>query len=312
MMKILSTLFDRLFDRKNLPILAVLLGLLGFLNIQFDLFKVGQSVIQDKPAGEPSAGEPSAGEPSAGEPFSCTLATSTAIRNRQGEVHTYGSGNFASGECGDGFISKKKNDRVTFPVDGKFRYLKAGTIELCLTPEDDFFTKSKKDGGEVADLWLVRTESNLNAIILQLVDPDEVDLVAYPELGDLKYPSRLRLRIKSFADGQVKPSRGRVRSELKLEWERGEHYHIACTWGEKGLPLYVDGKDVGREDGKECKLAPKDLRGRFVVNSEFPDVEDENRPTHCIISNLVIHGAQLDPEDLGAKCPIRESWHPKK
>ena len=105
MMKILSTLFVR----KNLPILAVLLGLLGFLGIQFDLFKFVQSVIQDKPAGEPSAGEPSAGEP-----FLCTLATPTAIQNAQGEVHTYGSGNFASGECGYGFISKKKTIGLLF------------------------------------------------------------------------------------------------------------------------------------------------------------------------------------------------------
>ena len=58
-----------LFVRKNVPILAVLLALLGFFGVQFDSVK---SVILDRLQ-----------LPSAGEPFFCTLESSTVVQNAQ-------------------------------------------------------------------------------------------------------------------------------------------------------------------------------------------------------------------------------------
>ena len=272
-----------LFVRKNVPIFAVVLALLGFFGIRFDSVK---SVIQDK--SRPLA---------AGEPFFCTLKDEADIENKGGDVHINSSEkSFLPGECRDGFVSKESRARVTFPVDGKFTYLKAGTIELCLTPLKDFFTTNK-------DLYLFNTAQSHNAIMLQ---------VAYPkERGDLEYPSFLRLRVKKN-DGKKKNSR--VRSRNGVEWKVGRHYHIAGTWGENGLRLYIDGKDVGtRTEDEGYKGPPENLIGNFVVNNGSPDEKECNEPTHCIISNLVIHEAQLDPKDLGKKCPmIRRDGFPEK
>ncbi len=267
-----------LFIRKNVPIFAVVLALLGFFGIRFDSVK---SVIQDKLR-----------LLAAGEPFFCTLESSTVIQNAQGEVDIHSSKeNFADGVCHGGFISKNDKERATFPVDGNLTYLKAGTIELCLTPQREF---KKAD----RDFYLFSTAPAPNAIILQLVED-----------GVLKHPSILRLRVKS-GDGDKFKNNGRVLSRNGLEWKVGRHYHIACTWGESGLNLYIDGKHVGHNE--RYTGAPKNLSGRFVVNNASTDPDDCDRPTYCIISNLVIHDAQLDLEDLGEKCPIRESWFPEK
>ena len=275
-MKILSTLFVR----KNVPIFAFVLALLGFLGIKFgNVTSVILDVI-DLPRG--------------GELFFCSLKNEGVIYDEQGEVE--GSENFADGRCGFGFISKKTKERVTFPVDGKFTYLKAGTIELCLTPQADFLTIGK-------DLCLINTAGGPNVIRLQLVHPND----PIP----LKPPSVLRLRIKSGDGGKTK-NNSRVFTTNKLEWEAGEHYHIACTWGKKGLHLYIDGKDVETKSPSGYKGPPENLSGRFVVNNTSPDRDMCHTPTHCIISNLVIHDAQLDLEDLGEKCPIRERWFPEK
>ena len=270
-----------LFIRKNVPIFAVVLALLGFFGIRFDSVK---SVIQDKLR-----------LLAAGEPFFCTLESSTVIQNAQGEVDIHGSENFADGGCRPGFISREDKERATFPVDGNLTYLKAGTIELCLTPRREF---KKAD----RDFYLFNTAPAPNAIILQLVDD-----------GVLKHPSILRLRVKS-GDGDKIKNNGRVLSQNGLEWKVGRHYHIAGTWGENGLRLYIDGKDVGtRTEDEGYKGPPENLIGNFVVNNGSPDEKECNEPTHCIISNLVIHEAQLDPKDLGKKCPmIRRDGLPEK
>ena len=272
-MKIHSTLFVR----KNVPILAVLLALLGFFGIRFESVK---SVISDQMH-----------QLSAGEPFFCTLESSTVIQNAQGDVDIHSRGNFADGGCRPGFISREYRDRATFPVDGNLTYFKAGTIELCLTPQREFTASDR-------DFYLFSTAPAPNAIILQLVDD-----------GVLKHPSLLRLRVKS-GDGDKSKNNGRVLSQNGLEWKVGQHYHIACTWGKNGLNLYIDGKRAGHNE--RYTDAPKNLSGRFVVNNASTDPEDCDRPTYCIISNLVIHDAQLDLEDLGEKCPIRERWFPEK
>ena len=176
-------------------------------------------------------------------------------------------------------------------MDGNLTYLKAGTIELCLTPQREF---KKAD----RDFYLFSTAPAPNAIILQLVED-----------GVLKHPSILRLRVKS-GDGDKFKNNGRVLSQNGPEWKVGRHYHIAGTWGESGLNLYIDGKHVGHNE--RYTGAPKNLSGRFVVNNASTDPDDCDRPTYCIISNLVIHDAQLDLEDLGEKCPIRERWFPEK
>ena len=266
-----------LFVRKNVPILAVLLALLGFFGVRFDSVK---SVILERLQ-----------LPPAGEPFFCTLESSTVVQNAHGEVDIRSSENFADGGCSPGFISREDKDRITFPVDGNLTYFKAGTVELCLTPQRELKAADR-------DFYLFSTAPAPNAIILQLVD-DNVT----------KHPSHLRLRIKS-GDGDKVKNNGRVLSQNRLEWEVGEHYHIAGTWGKSGLNLYINGKHAGRNE--RYTDGPKHLSGHFVVNNASTDPEDCDRPTYCIISNLVIHDAQLDPEDLGEKCSIRERWFPEE
>ncbi len=270
-MKIIRTLFTR----KNVPILAVILALLGFFGIRFEAVK---SVVLDQ-----------LHLLSAGEPFFCSLENSTVVQNAHGEVDIHSSENFDDGGCRSGFISIKDRDRVTFPVDGNLTYLKAGTVELCLTPQRKL---EKAD----RDFYLFSTAPAPNAIIMQLVDDNVV-----------KHPSHIRLRIKS-GDGDKVKNNGRVLSQNRLEWEVGEHYHIAGTWGKSGLNLYIDGKHAGHNE--HYTDGPKHLSGHFVVNNASTDPEDCDRPTYCIISNLVIHDYQLAPQDLGEKCPIREDWFP--
>ena len=266
-----------LFVRKNLPILAVLLGLLGFWGIGFDSVK--QVILDLMP------------RPSAGEPFFCALKDEDVIWNAQGDPKISSEKPFLHGGCSTGFVSRADDDRVTFPVPDWFADPKAGTIELCLTPQEKFFTDTPKN------LCLFYTEpSSTHAIKLEIVYPKP--------RGDLKYPPILRLRVKSGGG----PKNGRLQAIVK--WEKGQHYHIACTWGKKGPSLYIDGKRVNHD--ANYKRAPENLSGRFVVNNASTDPDDCDRPTHCIISNLVIHDAQLNPEDLGKKCPIRDHWHPEK
>ena len=292
-MKILSTLFVR----KNLPILAVLLGLLSFFSIRFEsvlgLFGIRSEPVKPvsstvKPVSSDQMDQPSA------KPFFCSLEDVGAIEGEGGDVDIHGSEKFPEGGCSSGFVSKEKEDRVTFPVDGKFTYLEAGTIELCLTPQTKFFEQEK-------ELFLFATRLSENAIQLKVVYPK-------PK-STRKYPSLLRLRMKRN-DGSKKNSRVET---SKLEWKVGQHYHIAGTWGENELRLYRDGKVVKTKNRKQgYRGPPEELKGRFVVNNTSPDEDECEHPTHCIISNLVIHNAQLDPEDLGKKCPIRERWFPEK
>ena len=271
-----------LFDRKNLPILAVLLGLLGFWGIGVDSVKQVISNISNLIF-----------PPSREELFFCTLESETVIRDAQGKVYRdpESSGNFDEGGCRPGFVSKENKDRATFPVDDNLPYFKAGTIELCLTPQREF-----EPGGE--NLFLFNITPDHNALILQIVDDNE-------DQNRLKRPSMLRLRMK--VDGA--PNSRVLSKKEVLEWKVDQHYHIAATWDETELNLYRDGKNVGAAN---CEHPLRELRGRFVVNRESTDPEQKSTPTHCIISNLVIHNAQLEPEDLGKKCPIRDHWHPEK
>ena len=289
-----------LFDRKNLPILAVLLALLSFFSIRFETVK--QVILDLMP------------RPSAGEPFFCALKDEKDVDAKGGDVHIYSSEKlFLPGGCSSGFVSKEKEDQVTFPVPDWFADPKAGTIELCLTPQTKFFEQKFKDGDN-KNLFLFSTVPDANAIEIK---------ISYPRSkGDLNYPSILRLRIKSRdGDNPEKNSRAQNPTDEPIKWKAGHHYHIAGTWGEKGIRLYIDGelvgdaklaKELGESESRLYQGPPKELVGRFVVNNTSPNSEECEHPTHCIISNLVIHGAPLEPEDLGEECPIRDHWHPEK
>ena len=214
--------------------------------------------------------------------FSSTLASKDSVKDEGGTVH---DGAFQpGGECGSGFVSRENGEVITFPIGG-FTNMKAGTVELCVTLKQKLVDKE--------DYFLFMVGDDFHAVILQ---------ISWNDKDDPKKPFHsVRLRVKARDITETKKN-ARVRSS-KIDWQPEEHHHIAATWGEAGIYMYIDGKlDIAAQSQenseKNVATGRENLDTPLVINNNHHDPELAVEPTNCVVSNLRIHNFQKSHEQV--------------
>ena len=194
------------------------------------------------------------------ETFFSALESKAEVEKEGGTVD---GGSFRPGKFGNGFVSEKVGDVIHFPVKDRFVNLKEGTIELWVTMGLDAAAVN-------GELFLFMTyKRGTDAIFLQF------------DKG-----AKARMRIKS-AGGWFNADSG------ALNWKKGEHHHIAGTWGPDGLKLYLDGKLEGEH---ATQKGPVVFAETFEINNASPP--DPKFPTNCVVDGLRISDHQKEANEL--------------
>lgn len=194
------------------------------------------------------------------ETFFSALESKADVEKEGGTVD---GGKFAPGKFGNGFVSEKAGDVIHFPVKDRFVNLEEGTVELWVTMGMDASTIT-------GELFLFMTyKRGTDAVFLQFDNG-----------------GKARMRIKS-AGSWFNADSG------ALNWKKGEHHHMAGTWGPDGLKLYLDGE---LEAEQASKVGPKVFAETFEINNASPP--DPNFPTNCVVDGLRLSDHQKDVDEL--------------
>lgn len=217
--------------------------------------------------------------PKPDEIFSATLEDLSSVKNAGGTpLQINADENFQIGGWGKGFISLNDGEAIEFETKGNF-YSKQGTVALCVTLTFDL-------DEEDDELFFFSTFArNYDAVLLQLI-------VRYPEDPDDPRPVA-RMGIKR----QISDKEGKWinAASPELDWKAGEHHHLAGTWGEAGVKLYIDGKLIAHND--ETPARPTRTHHVFTLNNDTA-VEIPRNPTHCILRNLQIFNYPLNDAEV--------------
>ena len=194
------------------------------------------------------------------ETFFSALESQAEVEKEGGTVD---GGSFEPGKFGNGFVSKEAGDVIHFPVEDRFVNLNEGTVELWITMGLDTSTIT-------GELFMFMTyKRGTDAVFLQFNN------------GGVA-----QMRIKSANSWHNATSE-------KLDWKKGEHHHMAGTWGPDGLKLYLDGELEGEDDFKE---GPTVFAATFEINNASPP--SPNFPTNCVVDGLRISDHQKEPEEF--------------
>ena len=194
------------------------------------------------------------------ETFFSALESKAEVEREGGTVD---GGSFVPGKFGNGFVSEKVGDVIHFPVEDRFVNLKEGTVELWVT--------MGLDAAEITgELFMFMTyKRGSDAIFLQFNNG-----------------GKAQMRVKSagaWLDANSEP----------LTWEKGEHHHMAGTWGPDGLKLYLDGKLAGENASTK---GPTIFAATFEINNASPP--DPKFPTNCVVDGLRISDHQKEANEL--------------
>ena len=206
---------------------------------------------------------------SAKETFFSALESQAEVEKEGGTVV---GGSFVPGKFGNGFVSEEQGDVIHFSVKDRFVNLEEGTVELWVTMGYDISTVTD-------ELFLFMTyKRGTDAVFLQFDNG-----------------GKARMRIKSASTWINADS-------VALNWKKGEHHHMAGTWGPDGLKLYLDGKleaENGSTDG------PTVFAENFQINNAAPP--DPDFPTNCVVDGLRIsdHQKEVDELVLGESAPVQ-------
>ena len=194
------------------------------------------------------------------ETFFSALESKAEVEKEGGTVD---GGSFKPGKFGNGFDSEKVNDVIHYPVENRFVNLDEGTVELWVT--------MGLDAADITgELFMFMTyKRGTDAVFLQFGDGGNA-----------------RMRIKS--DGSWFNA-----DSAPLNWKKGEHHHMAGTWGPNGLKLYLDGKLEAENDFKE---GPKAFAETFEINNASPP--DPKFPTNCVVDGLRLSDHQKEAGEL--------------
>ena len=197
---------------------------------------------------------------SAKETFFSALESKAEVEKEGGTV---AGGNFVPGKFGNGFVSEKAGDVIHFPVEDRFVNLDEGTVELWVTMGLDTSTIT-------GELFMFMTyKRGTDAVFLQF------------NKGGVA-----QMRIKSANSWHNATS-------AALNWKKGEHHHMAGTWGPDGLKLYLDGELEGEANFKK---GPTVFAQTFEINNASPP--DPKFPTNCVVDSLRISDHQKDVDEL--------------
>ncbi len=197
---------------------------------------------------------------SAEETFFSALESQAEVEEAGGTVD---GGSFVPGKFGNGFLSEEVGDVIHFPVEDRFVNLEEGTVELWVTMGMDTSTIT----GEL--FTFMTYKRNTDAIFLQFND------------GGIA-----QMRIKSagsWLNANSEP----------LKWKKGEHHHMAGTWGPDGLKLYLDGELAGEDPSDK---GPTVFAETFEINNASPP--DPKFPTNCVVDGLRISDHQKEAGEL--------------
>lgn len=194
------------------------------------------------------------------ETFFSALESQAEVEKEGGTVD---GGSFVPGKFGNGFVSEQAGDVIHFPVEDRFTNLEAGTVELWVT--------MGLDAAEITgELFLFMTyKRGSDAVFLQF------------DKG-----AKARMRVKS-AGGWFNADSD------ALDWKKGEHHHIAGTWGPDGLKLFLDG-ELAAENPTD--RAPTIFADTFEINNASPP--DPDFPTNCVVDGLRISDHQKEANEL--------------
>lgn len=212
------------------------------------------------------------------ETFFSALESKAEVESEGGTVD---GGSFAPGKFGNGFVSEEVGDVIHFPVEDRFVNLEEGTVELWVTMGMDTSTIT----GEV--FMFMTYKRGTDAIFLQFNN------------GGIA-----QMRIKSADSWHNADSDA-------LNWKKGEHHHMAGTWGPDGLKLYLDGKLEGEDD---FDGGPTVFATTFEINNASPP--DPKFPTNCVVDGLRISDHQKevdelvldDPAPIAARGKLATTW----
>lgn len=194
------------------------------------------------------------------ETFFSALESKAEVEKEGGTVD---GGSFAPGKFGNGFVSEEVGDVIHFPVEDRFVNLDEGTVELWVTMGMDANTIT-------GELFVFMTyKRGTDAVFLQFDNG-----------------GKARMRIKSAGKWINADS-------APLNWKKGEHHHMAGTWGPDGLKLYLDGKLEAENGSKE---GPKVFAETFEINNASPP--DPKFPTNCVVDGLRISDHQKEVGEL--------------
>lgn len=219
--------------------------------------------------------------PKQGEIFSATLDGMSSVKNDGGTPRLINDDNFPVGGWGKGFISRNDGEAIEFETKDNF-YPKQGTVALCVTLTRDL--DLAKD-----ELFLFITYARPDdAVVLQLIDTDDDHLNPRPVA---------RMRIKRKIPNEERGERPWINADSpELDWKAGEHHHLAGTWGEAGVKLYIDGKPVAHN--KTTPARPMETYRVFTLNNDTAKDTVPRNPTHCILRNLQIFNYPLNDAEV--------------
>ena len=182
--------------------------------------------------------------------------------------------NFKVGGWGRGFISLNDGEAIEFETKDNF-YPKQGTVALCVALTFDL-------DEEEDELFLFTTYArDYDAVVLQLIDMDH---------GSPLHVARMRIKRKiSDKEGEW------INADSPVKWKKGDHHHLAGTWGEAGVKLYIDGKLIAHNPTKPAR--PTRTNRVFTLNNDTA-VDIPSNPTHCILRNLQIFNYPLNDAEV--------------
>ena len=203
---------------------------------------------------------------SAKETFYSALESEESVRKEGGIVN---NGEFKPAKVGDGFLSEKDGDLISFPTAGRFTNLKAGTIE--------FWVKLGVDvpGVKRETFWFYTYTLPFDGIIISL------DGSSPPPIA------RLSIRCDGW------PLWFHAQSP-KLKWKEDEIHHVAGTWGKDGMNLYLDGELAGSHP---FLGGPTRMSDSFAINNA-DDLASSTFYTECVVDELRISDHQKKPDEF--------------
>ena len=270
MKKLMEKLGISIDPRINLG--ALLTALIGFFALIYAIFggQIETFVRLHFPQWERT--------PPPAEIFSATLDGMSSVKNAGGTpLQINADDNFQVGAWGKGFISLNDGEAIEFETKDNF-YSKQGTVALCVTLTFDL-------DEEDDELFFFSTYARAyDAVLLQLIvrDPDHPDPRPVARMG-------IKRKI-SDKEGEW------ISAESpEVDWKAGEHHHLAGTWGEAGVKLYIDGKLIAHNPTTPAR--PTRTHHVFTLNNDTA-VDIPKNPTHCILRNLQVFNYPLNDEEV--------------
>ena len=254
-----------------LRVSPLLVFTIAFIGLLFTIHKF----IHDRAIHVHDREKENSDEPLKEHSFFSSLASKEKVVEEGGGTVT--GGDFYEGGWGQGFMSTKKGEVISFPI-GNLTNLKAGTVEMCVT--------LKQKLKDEYDYFLFSIDDNEDSVLLQ---------IAWNKMGF----HNVRLKVQP-----TPRNKGSLRVlTSKINWQPGEHHHIAATWGPEGRYIYIDGEldisDQYKEESKENSAwGRENLDMPIVINNLHHKKDKALQPTYCVVSHFRIDNYQKNHEEM--------------